>query len=289
MDKIGCLILNYNDYETAKLAVEALEPFESVDKIVVVDNCSSDNSFELLQQLSSDKIAVIKTEKNGGYGYGNNYGIKYMYDNLDLSYVLVANPDTIIDEKTIIALKEYLHDNKECAVVAPVQRLRQPDGKIVPPWDLNALRYSVLSMSAVYSKLFLKKKVYGEKELFENPVFKCDVIQGALFMADLEFMANDGRYDENIFLYNEEECLAQSVRQAKRESFVLTDYYYIHNHSVSISKQFSAFRVKKLQIKSRKYYIKKYFHPSIFKRFFIGLFFSYCIFETFLISLFFGK
>lgn len=38
---------------------------KSIDVIVVVDNCSTDDSFSVLKQYTSKKIQVIQSEKNG--------------------------------------------------------------------------------------------------------------------------------------------------------------------------------------------------------------------------------
>ena len=74
--KTSCVILNYNDAQTVIEQVKRIYQYSSLDYIVVVDNCSTDNSWEELQALKekSEKISLIQTEKNGGYGAGNNAG-----------------------------------------------------------------------------------------------------------------------------------------------------------------------------------------------------------------------
>ena len=54
------IILNYNDPErTASLAL-ASEKLECLKHIVIVDNCSSDDSFAKLSSIRSEKIRLIK-------------------------------------------------------------------------------------------------------------------------------------------------------------------------------------------------------------------------------------
>ena len=67
------IVLNYNDAETTLEFVEMAKMCNAIDKIVVVDNCSTDYSLSKLTCLKSDKIDVIQTDKNGGYAYGNNF------------------------------------------------------------------------------------------------------------------------------------------------------------------------------------------------------------------------
>lgn len=71
------IVLNYNDAETTLEFVEMAKTCNAIDKIVVVDNCSTDYSLSKLTCLKSDKIDVIQTDKNGGYAYGNNFGCRY--------------------------------------------------------------------------------------------------------------------------------------------------------------------------------------------------------------------
>lgn len=57
------IVLNYNDAETTLEFVEMAKMCNAIDKIVVVDNCSTDYSLSKLTCLKSDKIDVIQTDK----------------------------------------------------------------------------------------------------------------------------------------------------------------------------------------------------------------------------------
>ena len=69
---IDVLVLNYNDPQSTIFFVKSVENFSIVRKILIVDNCSTDDSYEKISAMSNKKIIVKKTDKNGGYGYGNN-------------------------------------------------------------------------------------------------------------------------------------------------------------------------------------------------------------------------
>uniref|UniRef100_UPI0006D0DB42 glycosyltransferase n=1 Tax=Clostridium sp. NkU-1 TaxID=1095009 RepID=UPI0006D0DB42 len=102
---ISCIILNYNDAETTISLVNSLVNYEILDSIVIVDNCSTDDSASRLQAIEAGKVHFISSEKNGGYGYGNNQGIRYAYGNLHATHVLIANPDVKVTEECIQAMK----------------------------------------------------------------------------------------------------------------------------------------------------------------------------------------
>ena len=69
IDTCSCMILNYNDAKIVKKLVTEIENYPVFNHIVVVDNCSTDDSYADLQSLVSEKVTVIKTDKNGGYDF----------------------------------------------------------------------------------------------------------------------------------------------------------------------------------------------------------------------------
>lgn len=61
--KVGCVVLNFNDSKTTIELLNRMKNMKSIDVIVVVDNCSTDDSFSVLKQYTSKKIQVIQSEK----------------------------------------------------------------------------------------------------------------------------------------------------------------------------------------------------------------------------------
>ena len=84
--KVAVIIVNYNDSDDTTKYVKMITEYEIINRIVVVDNNSTyDGEISRLKKLESPKTIVIKAEKNGGYDYGNNFGIKYL-ENLGEKY-----------------------------------------------------------------------------------------------------------------------------------------------------------------------------------------------------------
>ncbi|MCJ0551996.1 hypothetical protein MMJ62_13200, partial [Enterococcus cecorum] len=54
-----CMILNYNDSETVIKLVNEIKNFLIFDKIIVVDNCSNDNSMKNLIKIKNPIIDII--------------------------------------------------------------------------------------------------------------------------------------------------------------------------------------------------------------------------------------
>lgn len=106
MQRLAVVVLNYNDYENTAAQVERILHYECINHIIVVDNCSSDRSAEKLEKriqlwneaFSVDKVRFRRAERNGGYGAGNNLGMREA-EKLGMDYVLIANPDVSFSEE----------------------------------------------------------------------------------------------------------------------------------------------------------------------------------------------
>ena len=100
MKKVGVVILNYNNYNLIVEKADLLNSYGCIQKIVIVDNCSNNDSYEKLKEIENEKIHIVKTKKNGGYAYGNNFGLKILEkDSYD--YAFIMNPDIIIENKEL--------------------------------------------------------------------------------------------------------------------------------------------------------------------------------------------
>ncbi|HIS90270.1 MAG TPA: glycosyltransferase, partial [Candidatus Faecisoma merdavium] len=149
-----CMILNYNDSETVIKLVNEIKNFLIFDKIIVVDNCSNDNSMKNLIKIKNPIIDIIQTDFNGGYGYGNNYGIKYIQKKYGDGYILISNPDVIFTEEMVEnLLQEFYSDNNvavSTAVQLDINRKRIKDIAWRVP---NSFEYAILN-SGKFSKYF---------------------------------------------------------------------------------------------------------------------------------------
>ena len=58
--------INYNDYKTVIKFIDEIKLYNNIDHIIIVDNCSTDNSYQYLLGFLSEKVKVIQSERNGG-------------------------------------------------------------------------------------------------------------------------------------------------------------------------------------------------------------------------------
>ena len=219
---IDVLVLNYNDAMTTLNYVNKIKTYKNVRHILVVDNFSTDNSVQLLSDIISEKVEVIVSNKNGGYCAGNNYGIKYLIDKYNSDYILLSNPDVIVEDETINKLEEFLRNNQDYVIAAPFMLDKYRNRQINTAFRIPNLWDYILSFDLVWSK-WLSKYFYKDI-LTENVVYKdVDGVSGSMFMMNAKEMLKHGMYDENIFLYCEEISLAIKLKKAGKKTALYQD------------------------------------------------------------------
>ena len=58
--KLGMVIVNYNDFKMTSRLLNNVKNYKCLAKIIVVDNNSSDDSFDKLKEFESNRITIIK-------------------------------------------------------------------------------------------------------------------------------------------------------------------------------------------------------------------------------------
>lgn len=253
---IGCVVLNYNDAKTTTDFLKEIQFMNSIDKIVVVDNCSTDNSYVQLKEFENEKIHVVQSEKNGGYGYGNNIGIDYLKNLVD--YIIVANPDVVFKESVVLKMKDAFDVNT--AIVAPLTLQPDKNRQLPEAWKVPTVKDYFLFSSKILNKKY--RPMWYAKEYLQNGIVNVDCVQGSFFMIRTDILPNK-LYDENIFLFFEESCIGKYFKDKGMTTKLLIDESYIHNHSVSINKSFnSEVKKRKITLDSFYTYYKDYYKLS---------------------------
>ncbi|MES9899570.1 MAG: glycosyltransferase family 2 protein [Sedimenticola sp.] len=107
--------------------VTLLPELDGIDaRIVIVDNCSGDDSFDIinswLMQYDTEQIVLLhQSDHNSGFAGGNNIGIKAQKAN----YYLLLNSDTLIRPNAIRMMIDTARDFPEAGLVSP--RLEWPN------------------------------------------------------------------------------------------------------------------------------------------------------------------
>lgn len=253
------LILNYNDYNSTKKLVDNLSAEKMFDYIVVVDNNSTDDSYEKLLEFHNDYIHIIKTDKNGGYGYGNNYGFKYLKNLVDDRFnLLICNPDVEFDAKLVLDMCNNISDTK--SVIGPV--ITETHG-LNRGWKIPSVFKSTLQNVPLINRLKIAKINY-DNNCYDSEFTKVEAVSGSIFAIDSEIFEEIGMFDENVFLYYEENILASSLKKKGYNVYVDNNVSVFHNHSVSIDNAQSIYGKLKILKTSQWYFHKTYSNSNVF-------------------------
>ncbi len=75
--KLSVIMAAYNEKDTILAALERVRTVEIEKEIIIVDNCSTDGTRELLQQINDDDIRIIFQPENYGKGTSIRTAIPY--------------------------------------------------------------------------------------------------------------------------------------------------------------------------------------------------------------------
>ncbi len=241
--KAGIVILNYNSYEyTIKCVKSILEKSNTCKSIIyIVDNASTDGSFIRLRDnyAGAKDVRVLKSKQNGGYSYGNNIGIRCaVHDGAE--YIFIVNPDTCLINDAVSHMVHALAENPDTGAVGP--KLVQPDGN-----GQIARTYYTFS-KAVFSKkpfcFFMPpgKMMQRDLQWHGKGQFKFNgMVAGCFFALRAADFCKIGLFDEDFFLYNEEDVIAYKLREIGKKSMIVPDALVYHDHAAVTKKKGSAF------------------------------------------------
>lgn len=249
------IILNYNDgLDTIKIC-KKFASYSIIDRVIVVDNASTDNSYELFQHhlCSNSKIAVLETDENLGYARGNNFGVKYIQKKYPKCKNLIfSNSDLAVEEDAICRLVKFSElGPKNLGIIAPVEE-SVARKKFAYTVNLPTFQQDICSMLLPLG-LYKPKKLRGEiKQTLNENVCESEIITGALFLIRFSTFLSLGMFDERTFLFGEERILGYKNKIRNNKSFLIYSIQYSHTGSKIISTTFSILNRFRILYKSRR-------------------------------------
>ncbi|MEM3403458.1 MAG: glycosyltransferase [Nitrososphaeria archaeon] len=106
--EVVVLTLNYNSaYSLKSIVYESIESalsitYQNLD-VAVVDNCSTDRSFEAMEAKFGKDITALKLNRNYGYAGGNEFGFQSYVSRKSLpKYVIFMNNDYVIKNEDFV-------------------------------------------------------------------------------------------------------------------------------------------------------------------------------------------
>lgn len=255
---IACVILNYNDSERAAALAKRVSQFSAIQAVIIVDNCSTDYSRQRLESLQVPKVNVLFEEKNGGYGAGNNAGIRFA-QKMGCKYAVIANPDTEFDEELVVAAVKELEVDVNCAVCSALQLDIDSKQVAIAAWHLPTAAQCLVASEGIFKRLVPSPAV-KQGEIESSGVITVGCVPGAMLVTRVDYFLDAGGYDEAIFLYCEETCLGLRLAKLGYTTKLITTQHYKHLHKQKESGAASSnFALRRAINLSRRYLLKEYY------------------------------
>ena len=178
---------------------KCLDSLDSNIPVFIVEN-SNNLEFKNSVEKKYNNVQCILTKENLGMGSGNNVGIKLT----KTDYVLILNPDVILEPNTLEELMMSSKKVKNFAILSPVSNSNEhPNYKLIQKkglTEINTFPFKVKSADG-YAMLFNKKVI---NEILENDSSNKSI----------------DYFDENFFMYLENDDLCKRIMERKGDIFV---------------------------------------------------------------------
>lgn len=210
--KLSIVIVSWNVQEYLANCLGSIEQNPSLQEyeIIVVDNASKDGTVEVVKKDFS-YVKLIVNEDNLGFAAANNQGIEISNG----EYILLLNPDTIIQPESLDVLIKFMDNNKNVGACGP--KLLNDDGTTQPSARRFPTFRGTLYCHTAFRFLGIFRDQYRKwlmKDFNYDKNMDVDQLMGAALMVRSSVVEQVGRMDERFFMYYEEVDLCYRIKQA---------------------------------------------------------------------------
>lgn len=233
--KLSVIIVNYNvKFFLEQCLQSVLGAIKNIDaEVFVVDNNSVDGSVAMVKEKFA-LVNLIENHKNIGFSAANNIAIK----KANGKYILLLNPDTVVEEDTFTKSIAYMDAHPETGALGV--KMIDGKGKFLPE-SKRGLPMPWVSFYKIFgiSKFFPKSKKFGRYHLSylpENEPNEVDVLCGAFMMISKKALDAAGLLDETFFMYGEDIDLSYRIQKAGFKIVYFPETTIIHYKGESTKK-----------------------------------------------------
>jgi GT2 family glycosyltransferase len=233
--QLSIVIVNYNVKhfleQCLKSVFQALEGIEA--EVWVVDNHSVDGSVAMVQR-QFPQVKLIENQDNPGFSRANNQALRQAQG----KYVLLLNPDTVVQEDTFTRSIAFLEDHPDAGGLGI--RMLDGRGRYLPESKRGLPTPGVaLAKLSGLSGLFPRSRrlayyYMGHLNPHENQ--RVEVLAGAYLMMPRKVLEKVGSLDEDYFMYGEDIDLSYRLLKAGYQNYYLADSQIIHYKGESTKK-----------------------------------------------------
>jgi len=216
---ISIIILNYNGKQFVDDCLSSvLNQTYNNYEVIFVDNNSTDGSADYAKS-KYPAIKLIRNKGNYGYAKGNNIGIKQSKG----EYVLVLNPDTMVEKTWLAELTKAAKSNDAAAYQPKILNFTHRD---LIDTAHPRIHYTGLAWGDIY------KKDAG----FSTPT-EISFGSGTAVMIKRSVLEEIGMLDEDLFMYHEDVDLGWRMLMAGYKILFIPTAVMYHKYAFSRNKK----------------------------------------------------
>lgn len=205
------IIVTYNGSQWIDKCLSSLESSSISLKILVVDNGSTDNTIDIIQN-NFPQVELIISEENLGFGKANNIGLKRVLDE-NADYALLLNQDAWAESDTIEKLIKISKANSQIGVLSPI------------PYNGDGTGVDYL-----YKK-FYKNDVDKNRD-FGNLTYQTNFINAACWLITKEVLSDIGGFHPHFFMYGEDVNYLDRIKKHNKYIIAITESTkYFHDRA----------------------------------------------------------
>ncbi|MFT7611538.1 MAG: GT2 family glycosyltransferase [Parvicellaceae bacterium] len=233
--KLSVIIVNYNVEYFLEQCINAAQKalLKTSGEIIVVDNNSIDRSVEMVQQKFPE-ILLIANKENTGFSMANNQAMRIAKG----EYVLLLNPDTVVEEDTFFKCVEFMDQHPDAGglgvkMIDGMGRFLPESKRGLPtPW---VAFYKIFGLSTIFNK----SKKFGKYHLSYldmDETHEVEILSGAYMMMRKSALDKVGLLDEDFFMYGEDIDLSYRIIKGGYKNYYFHDTRIIHYKGESTKK-----------------------------------------------------
>lgn len=238
MASVLTVILNWRTPDmTLDAAAAAVRAMDGIDgAITIVDNDSGDGSEDRLRSAVAsrgwDRVRVMQAGRNGGFGAGNNVGIRAgLPDGARPDFVYILNSDAFPAHDAIARLLAHMQAHPEAGFAGSY--IHGPEGDA----HITLFRFPTIGSEFEGAVRFGPVSRLLAHRIVPLPVppetTRVDWVAGASVLIRQDVLDRIGLFDEGYFLYYEETDLCLRAARAGYATDYVRDSHVAHIGSVS--------------------------------------------------------
>jgi len=222
---ISIIIVSYNVRDLLENCLHSLDSaLEGIPaEVFVVDNNSDDGTVDMVRQRFPS-VLLIANDDNLGFARANNLALARAQG----KYLLLLNPDTLVQEDTIATMLRFFRENEDvgmagCKIIRPDGTFELACRRSFPsPW-VSFTKLTGLSTLFPKSHVFAR---YNLTYLNEDETYEVDAISGSFMMLRRAVYDDIGGLDESYFMYGEDLDWCYRTQQSGWK------LYYVHSTKI---------------------------------------------------------